>query len=79
MARLYDFFNSYSEEERKKIKVEYIENTEDYKILRMTNVEDKSEEYFLYTKKSRKIFKIDYNYPVFIWKNLIIPIKKVAS
>ena len=30
MATLYDFFNSYSEEERKKIKVEYIENTEDY-------------------------------------------------
>ena len=66
MARLYDFFNSYDKEEIKKIKVEYIENTEDYKILRMTNVEDKSEEYFLYTKKSRNIFKIDYNYPVFI-------------
>lgn len=66
MATLYDFFNSYNEEERKKIKVEYIRNTEDYKILRMTNVEDKSEEYFLYTKKSRNIFKIDSNYPVFI-------------
>ena len=65
MARLYGFFNSYSEEERKKIKVEYIENTEDYKILKMTNVEDKSAEYFLYTKKSDKIFKIDYNYQVF--------------
>lgn len=66
MARLYDFFNSYSEEERKKIKVEYLRNTEDYKILRLTNVEDKREEYFLYTKKSRNIFKIDNNYPVFI-------------
>ena len=66
MATLYDFFNSFREEERKKIKVEYIRNTEDYKILRMTNVEDKSEEYFLYTKKSRNIFKIDNNYPVFI-------------
>lgn len=66
MARLYDFFNSYDKEEIKKIKVEYIENTEDYKILRLTNVEDKREEYFLYTKKSRNIFKIDYNYPVFI-------------
>lgn len=29
MATLYDFFNSYSEEERKKIKVEYLRNTED--------------------------------------------------
>ena len=29
MARLYDFFNSYDKEEIKKIKVEYIENTED--------------------------------------------------
>ena len=66
MATLYDFFNSFREEERKKIKVEYIRNTEDYKILRLTNVEDKSEEYFLYTKKSRNIFKIDNNYPVFI-------------
>lgn len=66
MATLYDFFSSYSEEERKKIKVEYLRNTEDYKILRMTNVEDKREEYFLYTKKSRNIFKIDNNYPVFI-------------
>lgn len=69
MATLYDFFNSYSEEERKKIKVEYLRNTEDYKILRLTNVEDKREEYFLYTKKSRNIFKIDNNYPVFIKKN----------
>ena len=59
-------FYSYSKEERKKIKVEYLRNTEDYKILRLTNVEDKREEYFLYTKKSRNIFKIDNNYPVFI-------------
>lgn len=47
-------------------KVEDVENAEDYKIFKIIQVETGKEEYFIFTKRTFNIFKIDYKYPVFI-------------
>lgn len=45
---------------------ETVEEAEDYIIFKIVNREDKSEQFFIFTKRSYNIFKIDYEYPTFI-------------
>jgi ABC-type phosphate transport system substrate-binding protein len=45
---------------------EQVEEAEDYIIFKIINREDKSEQFFIFTKKSYNIFKVDYKYPTFI-------------
>ena len=45
---------------------ETIEEAEDYIIFKIVNREDKSEQFFIFTKRSYNIFKLDYKYPTFI-------------
>ena len=45
---------------------ETVEEAEDYIIFKIVNREDKSEQFFIFTKRSYNIFKIDYKYPTFI-------------
>lgn len=45
---------------------EAVEEAEDYIIFKIINREDKSEQFFIFTKRSYKIFKVDYKYPTFI-------------
>lgn len=45
---------------------EAVEEAEDYIIFKIINREDKSEQFFIFTKKSYNIFKVDYKYPTFI-------------
>lgn len=60
-----DIFHS-NFKENNKYKVEDVENAEDYKIFKIIQVETGKEEYFIFTKRTFNIFKIDYKYPVFI-------------
>lgn len=60
-----DIFHS-NFKENNKYKVEDVENAKDYKIFKIIQVETGKEEYFIFTKRTFNIFKIDYNYPVFI-------------
>ena len=52
--------------ENNKFKLEDVEEAEDYKIFKIIQLETNKEEYFIFTKISFNIFKIDYNYPIFI-------------
>ena len=52
-----DTFNTYWEA---------VEEAEDYIIFKIINREDKSEQFFIFTKRSYNIFKVDYKYPTFI-------------
>lgn len=45
---------------------EAVEEAEDYIIFKIINREDKSEQFFIFTKRSYNIFKVDYKYPTFI-------------
>ena len=45
---------------------ETVEEAEDYIIFKIVNREDKSEQFFIFTKRSYNIFKLDYKYPTFI-------------
>ena len=45
---------------------EQVEEAEDYIIFKIINREDKSEQFFIFTKRSYNIFKVDYKYPTFI-------------
>ena len=45
---------------------ETVEEAEDYIILKIVKREDKSEQFFIFTKRSYNIFKLDYKYPTFI-------------
>ena len=45
---------------------ETVEEAEDYIIFKIVNIEDKSEHFFIFTKRSYNIFKLDYKYPTFI-------------
>ena len=45
---------------------EAVEEAEDYIIFKIINREDKSEQFFIFTKRSYNIFKLDYKYPTFI-------------
>ena len=45
---------------------ETVEEAEDYIIFKIINREDKSEQFFIFTKRSYNIFKVDYKYPTFI-------------
>ena len=60
-----DIFHS-NFKENNKYKVEDVENAEDYKIFKIIQLETNREEFFIFTKISFNIFKIDYNYPIFI-------------
>ncbi|WP_339016128.1 hypothetical protein LDK28_10865 (plasmid) [Fusobacterium animalis] len=60
-----DIFHS-NFKENNKYKIEDVENAEDYKIFKIIQVETGKEEYFIFTKRTFNIFKIDYKYPVFI-------------
>ena len=60
-----DIFHS-KFKENNKFKVEDVEDAEDYKIFKIIQVDTGKEEYFIFTKISFNIFKIDYNYPIFI-------------
>ena len=82
MLKIEDFLEKYNKEllkfndkvdifhsnfkENNKYKVEDVENAEDYKIFKIIQVETGKEEYFIFTKRTFNIFKIDYKYPVFI-------------
>ena len=45
---------------------EAVEEAEDYIIFKIINRENKSEQFFIFTKRSYNIFKVDYKYPTFI-------------
>ena len=45
---------------------ETVEEAEDYIIFKIINREDKSEQFFIFTKRSYNIFKLDYKYPTLI-------------
>ena len=45
---------------------EAVEEAEDYIIFKIINRKDKSEQFFIFTKRSYNIFKVDYKYPTFI-------------
>ena len=45
---------------------EAVEEAEDYIIFKIINREDKSEQFFIFTKRSYNIFKLQYEYPTFI-------------
>lgn len=45
---------------------EQVEEAEDYIIFKIINREDKSEQFFIFTKRSYNIFKVDYKYPTLI-------------
>jgi hypothetical protein len=45
---------------------EAVEEAEDYIIFKIINRVDKSEQFFIFTKRSYNIFKVDYKYPTFI-------------
>jgi hypothetical protein len=45
---------------------ETVEEAEDYIIFKIVNREDKSEQFFIFTKRSYNIFKVDYKYPTLI-------------
>ena len=45
---------------------ETVEEAEDYIIFKIVNRKDKSEQFFIFTKRSYNIFKLDYKYPTFI-------------
>ncbi|MEJ6464418.1 hypothetical protein LH402_10170 (plasmid) [Fusobacterium nucleatum] len=45
---------------------ETVEEAEDYIIFKIVNREDKSEQFFIFTKRSYNIFKLDYKYPTLI-------------
>ena len=49
-----------------KFKIQDMEDAEDYKIFKIIQLETNKEEFFIFTKISFNIFKIDYNYPIFI-------------
>ena len=49
-----------------KFKIQDVEDAEDYKIFKIIQLETNKEEFFIFTKISFNIFKIDYNYPIFI-------------
>ena len=82
MLKIEDFLEKYNKEllkfndkvdifhsnfkENNKYKIEDVENAEDYKIFKIIQVETGKEEYFIFTKRTFNIFKIDYKYPVFI-------------
>ena len=76
MLKVEDFLKKYNKEllmfndkedilqcnikESQKFKVENVEDAEDYKIFKIVNLENKREEFFLFTKRSWNVFKIDY-------------------
>lgn len=60
-----DIFHS-NIKENQNYKIENVEEAEDYKIFKIIQVDTGKEEYFIFTKISFNIFKIDYNYPIFI-------------
>ncbi|WP_336006435.1 hypothetical protein [Fusobacterium polymorphum] len=45
---------------------EEVQEAEDYRIFKIINRKDKTEQFFIFTKRSYNIFKIDYKYPTFI-------------
>ena len=68
MLKIEDFLNKFHSnfKENNKFKVEDVEDAEDYKIFKIIQLETNREEFFIFTKISFNIFKIDYNYPIFI-------------
>lgn len=82
MLKIEDFLEKYNKEllkfndkvdifhsnikENQNYKIENVEEAEDYKIFKIIQVDSGKEEYFIFTKISFNIFKIDYNYPIFI-------------
>lgn len=57
LTNFQDTSNSYWEE---------VEEAEDYRIFKIINRKDKTEEFFIFTKRSYNIFKLDYKYPTLI-------------
>ena len=45
---------------------EEVQEAEDYRIFKIINRKDKTEQFFIFTKRSYNIFKIDYKYSTFI-------------
>ena len=45
---------------------EEVQEAEDYRIFKIINRKDKTEQFFIFTKRSYNIFKIDYKYATFI-------------
>lgn len=45
---------------------EEVEEAEDYRIFKIINRKDKTEQFFIFTKRSYNIFKLQYEYPTFI-------------
>lgn len=57
LTNFQDTSNSYWEE---------VEEAEDYRIFKIINRKDKTEQFFIFTKRSYNIFKLQYEYPTFI-------------
>lgn len=82
MLKIEDFLEKYNKEllkfndkvdifhsnikENQNYKIENVEEAEDYKIFKIIQVDTGKEEFFIFTKISFNLFKIDYNYPIFI-------------
>ena len=82
MLKIEDFLEKYNKEllkfndkvdifhsnfkENNKFKIVDVEDAEDYKIFKIIQLETNKEEFFIFTKISFNLFKIDYNYPIFI-------------
>ena len=60
-----DIFHS-NIKENQNYKIENVEEAEDYKIFKIIQVDSGKEEFFIFTKRSYNIFKVDYKYPIFI-------------
>ena len=45
---------------------EEVEEAEDYRIFKIINRKDKTEQFFIFTKRSYNIFKLQYEYQTFI-------------
>ncbi|WP_336164710.1 hypothetical protein [Fusobacterium polymorphum] len=45
---------------------EEVEENQDYRIFKIIDEIEKKEQFFIFTKRSYNIFKIDYKYPTFI-------------
>jgi len=52
MLKVEDFILQCNIKESQKFKVENVEDAEDYKIFKIVNLENKREEFFLFTKRS---------------------------
>ena len=82
MLKIEDFLEKYNKEllkfndkvdifhsnikENQNYKIENVEEAEDYKIFKIIQVDSGKEEFFIFTKRSYNIFKVDYKYPIFI-------------